>query len=446
MPKSKSASTQRHDPLYKSIEEGSGHLRSEAKARTKRQHKKDMSDQDEAYVDPATTKKILDIAREQQDEIEAEERQQALKDALKHGFRDNQGSAEIEEFEVNDDDDEDRANWSDNEQDAEDYDDINWDDVPEDADPEDLEVFGRYVEEQNAQTNWADKIMARVNELQTYGRTSFDDEDDVDMAAEGQMEPEGVMLPPKVIQVYTQVGALLSRYRSGKLPRAFKIIPTLKNWRDVLYVTDPSQWSNQAIYEATKLFVASMPTHQVHRYIREILLPKFRDQIQEEKAVNYHVYRALKKALFKPQAFFKGLMFPLLSEMEPTNREAVILGSVLSKTSIPVLHSAAALLFVSEMPYSTANTIIIKVLLDKKYALPYKVVDALVFHFSRFRTHQDLLPLVWHQSLLTFCQRYKNDITEDQRDTLMAVVRIHPHDGITPEIRRELLAGEPRSS
>lgn len=29
--------------------------------------------------------------------------------------------------------------------------------------------------------------------------------------------------------------------------------------------------------------------------------------------------------------------------------------------------------------------IFIKVLLDKKYALPYKVVDSVVFHFLRFR-------------------------------------------------------------
>lgn len=38
-----------------------------------------------------------------------------------------------------------------------------------------------------------------------------------------------------------------------------------------------------------------------------------------------------------------------------TLREAVIIGSVLSKTSIPVLHSAAALLKIAEMDYSGAS-------------------------------------------------------------------------------------------
>jgi essential nuclear protein 1 len=54
------------------------------------------------------------------------------------------------------------------------------------------------------------------------------------------------------------------------------------------------------------------------------------------------------------------------------------------------------------------------VLIDKKYALPYKVVDALVFHFIRLsNTYKakragdvDKLPVLWHQSLLAFCQRY----------------------------------------
>ena len=30
------------------------------------------------------------------------------------------------------------------------------------------------------------------------------------------------------------VGDILSKYRSGKLPKAFKIIPSLQNWEEVL--------------------------------------------------------------------------------------------------------------------------------------------------------------------------------------------------------------------
>jgi essential nuclear protein 1 len=108
----------------------------------------------------------------------------------------------------------------------------------------------------------------------------------------------------------------------------------------------------------------------------------------------------------------------------------------------------------------------IRILLDKKYALPYKVVDGLVFHFIRLSNQykprssgdaQDL-PVLWHQSLLVFCQRqvdhqpgpiglrlliqrnrYASDLTPDQKDALLDVARAHSHPQISPEVRRELV-------
>ena len=46
-------------------------------------------------------------------------------------------------------------------------------------------------------------------------------------------------LDQSVQQVYTSVGDLLHRYRSGKVPKAFKVIPRLRNWEEVLALTDP---------------------------------------------------------------------------------------------------------------------------------------------------------------------------------------------------------------
>lgn len=120
------------------------------------------------------------------------------------------------------------------------------------------------------------------------------------------------------------------------------------------------------------------------------------------------------------------------------------MGSVLTRVSVPVLHSAAALLRLCEMEYTGPTSVFVKVLIDKKYALPYKVVDALVFHFMRFRSVEAPLPLLWHQSFLAFAQRYKNDITEDQRDVLLDVLLVKGHPGVAPEVRRELLEGRGR--
>lgn len=64
-------------------------------------------------------------------------------------------------------------------------------------------------------------------------------------------------------------------------------------------------------------------------------------------------------------------------------------------------------------PNAGPNSLFIRVLIDKKYGLPYKVIDALVFHFIRLsnsaktRTREsEKLPVLWHQSLLTFAQRF----------------------------------------
>jgi essential nuclear protein 1 len=128
-----------------------------------------------------------------------------------------------------------------------------------------------------------------------------------------------------------------------------------------------------------------------------------------------------------------------------TLKEAVIIASVLSKVSIPVLHSAAALLFLSEMPYTGPNSLMIRVLLDKKYALPYKVLDSLVFHFLRIFQTEKQLPVLFHQSLLSFAQKYKNDITQEQREALLDVNNGNRgHHSIGLEVKRELLAGESR--
>jgi len=75
-----------------------------------------------------------------------------------------------------------------------------------------------------------------------------------------------------------------------------------------------------------------------------------------------------------------------------TLREAIIIGSVIARNSIPVLHSSAAILKIAEMDYTGANSIFLRIFFDKKYALPYRVVDAAVFHFlgyvnTRCKTH-----------------------------------------------------------
>ncbi|GBL78297.1 Bystin [Araneus ventricosus] len=244
----------------------------------------------------------------------------------------------------------------------------------------------------------------------------------------------------KFTVIYKGVGQVLSKYRSGKIPKAFKAIPKFANWEQLLYLTDPDNWTAAAMFQATRLFSSGMKSEMAQRFYNLILLPRLRDDIAQCKKLNDHLYRALKKALFKPRAFFKGMIIPLCESGTCSLREATIFGSILAKCSIPSIHSSVALLYISKMPYSGANCIFMRVLIEKKYALPYLAIDGIVDYFLRFMKDDSALPLLWHQCLLTFVQIYKNDLSQDQQRELMKLLKVQNHPLVSLEIRKELLS------
>jgi hypothetical protein len=82
------------------------------------------------------------------------------------------------------------------------------------------------------------------------------------------------------------------------------------------------------------------------------------------------LYQAVKRSIFKPGAFFKGLLLPLAEEGSACSlREAIIFSSILAKCSIPVIQSSVALLRLCQMRFSGAQTLFMKTLLNKKYSL-----------------------------------------------------------------------------
>lgn len=80
----------------------------------------------------------------------------------------------------------------------------------------------------------------------------------------------------------------------------------------------------------------------------------------------------------------------------------------------------------------------IRALLDKKYAFPTSVIDGVVNYFGKFVELQDPLPVLWHQSLLVFCQRYKNNLNHEQQTIILNLSNLKFHEEISPEIIREL--------
>ncbi|XP_033726837.1 bystin-like [Pecten maximus] len=382
-------------------------------------------DDDDEFVDNKLSRKILQQARKQQEELEDEhglKKKSADKKTVSLGSSGAVGGSSGRRplpSGSDDDDDDDEDEDSDT---NECYDTIEVDKDDEAA----LQMF--MSKEPQVRRTLADIIQEKITEKQTEIRTQMSDNASVQMQE----------LDERIVNMYKSIKQVLQRYRSGKLPKAFKIVPNLRNWEQILYLTEPDSWSAAAMYQATRIFVSNLNAKMAQRFFNLVLYPRIRDDIAEYKRLNFHLYMAIKKSLFKPAAFFKGILLPLCEAGDCTLREAVIVSSILAKNSIPMLHSAAAILKIAEMDYNGANSIFLRTLLDKKYALPYRVVDAVVFHFIRFTSDKRELPVLWHQSFLTFAQRYKEDISSEQKESLLELLRAHSHGLITPEIRREL--------
>ncbi|KAJ7667609.1 Bystin-domain-containing protein [Mycena polygramma] len=419
----KTSTKARHDPLL--VELGGDDLEakygrvSQPGKRKKAKTAAREDDPSETILDPKTSKRIFELARDQQDELEMadDDEEDARPSILTRPRLDDEDVEEI--FEI------------------------------DEGDLETLDAL--HPHNAGERRTLADIIFAKLESGETENAAV------IKKVHQDREKPDPALgLDPKVVASYAKLGMFLHKYTSGPLPKIFKVIPSLPAWARLLALTQPENWSPHACLAATRIFISSMKPPQAQLFLSVVLLDAIRDDIQQNKKLNVHYFDALKRALYKPGAFFKGIIFPMLDQ-GCSLKEAAIVASVLARTKIPVLHASAALIRIAEMDYSGPNSLFIRVLVDKKFELPYKVVDALVFHFirlsntykARTRADSDVLPVLWHQSLLVFTQRYASDLTPDQKDALLDVVRATPHAQIGPEIRRELVnsvvRGAPRT-
>jgi len=475
----------RHNPLAEEISP-SNPWKQKPPKKQKKSHRED--EDGEGFVDSKSSRKILEMGESLavEDERERQSEAQARRPPVENpafALDIRLEEEDVEESTIHEDDDE---AWGDEDEVVEEF----------EVDPSDLATFNSFIPTDDNPILWtgqeaapsgpgtdlADMILKKI--------AAFESANPQPEIHGGGAPEDAVELPVKVVEVYSKVGLILSRYKSGKLPsksarpldssrlltcypttEPFKILPTIPAWPTLLAITRPDAWTPNSVFAATRLFISSNPA-TAQQFLNEVLLPAVQDDIRETHKLNVHLYNALKKALYKPSAFFKGVVFPMLADGTCTQREATIVASVVTKVSVPVLHSAAALHRLCELAAEQMSgdpdragpvNIFIKALLEKKYALPYKVVDALVFHFLRFRAAGtssadvmdtesvagDLggsgkLPVIWHQCLLAFAQRYRNDITEDQREALLDLLLTRGHKTISQEVRRELLEGRGR--
>ena len=99
---------------------------------------------------------------------------------------------------------------------------------------------------------------------------------------------------------------------------------------------------------------------------------------------------------------------------------------------------------IAEMDYNGANSLFLRTMIEKKYALPFRVIDAMVFHFLRFKQDRREMPVLWHQCWLSFVKIYGKDCSEEQKIAMLKLTFSQKHREIGPAIREVIKASCPR--
>ncbi|KAJ2889669.1 snoRNA-binding rRNA-processing protein, partial [Coemansia aciculifera] len=213
MPKATSKPKTRHDPLHVELSSGA-QIKTKGRAKyAEREQTRAKKESGEGYIDPKTSKRLLKIARDQQEEVGEED-----EDDVNAQYQD-QSSDEEEE----DDDDETapgRRIYNDEEDDSDDEGEMDYSE--EEYEEEVLEgeaaaMFEKFMPSApRERQNLADIIMAKIKQHEAAkandGGAQAKGQGDDDEENGRRPVPRG--LDPRIVQVYSKIGELLSRYKS----------------------------------------------------------------------------------------------------------------------------------------------------------------------------------------------------------------------------------------
>jgi hypothetical protein len=125
-------------------------------------------------------------------------------------------------------------------------------------------------------------------------------------------------------------------------------------------------------------------------------------------------------------------------------KEARVISAIATRVRLPRDHANAFIIRLCTAEITTPRTIFLSKMIEKGQALAIQAIDAIVAYFLAFLAINEKQPLLWHRALFDFVKRYATDVTLEQRDALVPLVRMHPHAYFTGEIGKVFDAVPPR--
>lgn len=151
----------------------------------------------------------------------------------------------------------------------------------------------------------------------------------------------------------------------------------------------------------------------------------------EFRKLNVHMFAALKKAVYKPSAFVKGILLPMCSSDSFSLNAAHVIRGVLNSVSLPVFHAATAMIKISQLPISSPVSYVLTGMIYKRYTLPSLAIDALLKYFNKSEpdAENELMPLSLNSCIHAFVQLYKLELTPEQREQLTHLMKVRINFG-----------------
>lgn len=191
-----------------------------------------------------------------------------------------------------------------------------------------------------------------------------------------------VYLKPKLLKILERTSLFLKVYRSGKMPKLIKILPSFKNFEEIMWLTRPDIWSDQAIFSITRSFLPKLDEMQMSRFYTLVLAPRFQETIFNRESMSIHIQKAIKLSSNFPFVFFSSLILPICESKNCSIKEGAILGSIISKYHFTPSVIMAVLIKLLKNPITPSKCMLCRIIVSKKYLIPHRIIDLLVDFFT----------------------------------------------------------------
>ena len=227
-----------------------------------------------------------------------------------------------------------------------------------------------------------------------------------------------LFLQPKLLKILERASLFLKVYRSGKIPKILRILPCLKNFEEVLWLTRPDTWSEQAIVILTRFFLPKLDKNQLSRFYSLVLAPRLQETIFSSKSYSVHIKKAIKISTAYPSIFFSSIILPICESKRCTNKEGVILSSIIWKYKFPRSVIMSTLVRLTKQPVTSAICMILRVMISKNYLISLRIIDLLIDFFNL--NNKKITSTHYKTLLLVFLKNYSDFLSiEDRKQFLI---------------------------